>query len=194
MKNVIYAYPDLSKISILLSDNYILVFNATQTPFPIFDKYIDGFLWPQTKLYGTTAVCQPSGPIANNSSFIWNLSELNMNFEVIPFTNCQGIPIVITSVKSSKLASSAFTIINNKIVVDSGYGYLNTLRSLDASNLATKGNHNDFTKFSNHKWDSSNWCWGRNKHNNSYNVSSYNLNLYPKLRPNIRKRSWSYKS
>ena len=135
VQNVVFANLDLNKFSILLTTKYILVFNATQTPYPIFDKYITDLFWPQTKLYGDSTIWQPSGPIPTKTDLIWNLSEANMKFEVIPFTNWQGIPINVTSVQSTDLDSSAFTIINNKIIIDSGYGYSSTL------NLKTKGNH-----------------------------------------------------
>ena len=135
VQNVVFANLDLNKFSILLTTKYILVFNATQTPYLIFDKYITDLFWPQTKLYGDSTIWQPSGLIPTKTDLIWNLSEAMMIFEVIPFTNWQGIPINVTSVQSSDLDNSAFTISNNKIIIDSGYGYSSTL------NLKTKGNH-----------------------------------------------------
>ena len=141
VQNVAFANLDLNKFSILLTTKYILIFNATQTPYLIFDKYITDLFWPQTKLYGDSTIWQPSGPIQTKADLIWNLSEANMTFEVIPFTNWQGIPINVTSVQSSDLDNSAFTISNNKIIIDSGYGYSSTLRTLGTLNLKTKGNH-----------------------------------------------------
>ena len=141
VQNVAFANLDLNKFSILLTTKYILIFNATQTPYLIFDKYITDLFWPQTKLYGDSTIWQPSGPIPTKTDLIWNLSEANMKFEVIPFTNWQGIPINVTSAQSTDLDSSAFTISNNKIIIDSGYGYSSTLRTLDSLNLKTKGNH-----------------------------------------------------
>ena len=144
VQNVDLASIDLNSLSVVLSDKYILVFNATQTPYPIFNKYITDMFWPQTKFYGDSTIWQTSSPIIASINENWSLSESNMSFEVIPFTNCQGIPVKVTSVQSSDLVSSAFIINNNKIIIDSGYEYQNGFRDLDTLNPKTKGKNNNY--------------------------------------------------
>ena len=97
--------------------------------------------WPQTKKYGDSTVCQTTGPIAINTNIIWNLNESNLILEIVPFVNCQGIPIKVSSVQSTDLSNSLFTINNNKIIINSGYGNLNSFNILDSSNLSLPGNY-----------------------------------------------------
>ena len=113
--------------------------NATQTPYPIYDKYLTNMFWPQTKISGNSKICQPSGPVAVNSNIVWNISDSNMSLEFIPFKNCQGIPVKVTSILNSNLDSSVFTINGSKIVIDIGNN-INELRRLDTPNLVNQGN------------------------------------------------------
>ena len=124
----------------MLYTKYVLVFNITQTPFPIFDQDITSLFWPQTKYYGISSIWQPSGPILSNTQINWTLSESSLSLDITPFTNWQGIPINITSVRTSDLDSSLFTVNGSIVTVNSGYGPQNALRRLDTSNLSTKGN------------------------------------------------------
>ena len=117
-----------------------MVFNANETPYPIFDQYLTDMFWPQTKIYGESVVCQPSGPIATNTNLLWNISESNLMLEFIPFTNCQGIPINVTSVSSSKLDSTVFLIIDDKIMINIENNTENGLRNLNGPNLISQGN------------------------------------------------------
>ena len=132
---------DYSNLNLVITDKYMEVFNANQTPYPIFDQYITDMFWPQTKKYGDSTVCQTTGPIAINTNIIWNLNESSLSLEIVPFTNCQGIPIKVTSILSSDLSNSLFTINRNKIIIDSGYGNLNRFRTLGTSNLPLPGNY-----------------------------------------------------
>ena len=132
---------DYNNINLVITDKYMEVFNANQTPYPIFDQYITDIFWPQTKTYGDSIVCQTTGPIAINTNIIWNLNESSLSLEIVPFANCQGIPIKVTSIQSSDLSNSSFTINRNKITIDSGYGNLNRFRTLGTSNLPLPGNY-----------------------------------------------------
>ena len=136
-----YLNLDYNNINVVISDKYMEVFNANQTPYPIFDQYITDMFWPQSKAYGDSTVSQTTGPIAINTNITWNLNESNLILEIIPFANCQGIPIKLTSVQSSDLSSSSFTINSNKIIINSGYENPNSLRTLDSSNLQLPGNY-----------------------------------------------------
>ena len=62
-----------------------------------------------------------------------------MNLEFIPFKNCQGIPVKVTSIISSYFDSSVFTIDGNKVIIDIGDN-INELRRLDTPNLVNQGN------------------------------------------------------
>ena len=120
-----------------MTDRYVLVFNATQTPYPIFDQYLTNMFWPQT-IFENSTICQPSGLVPINTNKIWNISESNLSIEIIPFTNCQGIPIIITSVSSSNLYSSAFSINSNRIIIDFSYMINSSFRRLDSLNNLTE--------------------------------------------------------
>ena len=117
-----------------------MVFNAYETPYPIFDQYLTDMFWPQTKIYEESIVCQPSGPITTNTKFLWNISESNLSLELISFTNCQGIPIKVTSVASSKLDSTVFLITDDKITINIENNTENGLRNLNGPNLISQGN------------------------------------------------------
>ena len=123
----------------MLTDKYILVLNATQTPYPIYENFINQTFWPQTDEYGNTKICQPSGPVISKTSFDLTLSELNQTLEIIPFTNWQGIPIKVTTVSSPDVDSSLFIKSENRVIINLGFGNLNILRQLNSSNLSTKG-------------------------------------------------------
>ena len=132
---------DYINLNLVITDNYMLIFNANQTPYPIYDQYITDMFWPQTKKYGDSTVCQTTSPIAINTNIIWNLNESNLILEIVPFVNCQGIPIKVTSIQSSDLSNSSFTINRDKITIDSGYGNLKRFRTLGTSNLPLPGNY-----------------------------------------------------
>ena len=82
-------------MNIVLSDKYIPVYNISQTPYPLIDEDITDLFWPQTLVFGDGSVCQPSGLVPLNPTRVWYLTEKNLSFEFTPFTNCQGIPIIL---------------------------------------------------------------------------------------------------
>ena len=153
---------DHNNINLAITDIYMEVFNANQTPYPIFDQYITDMFWPQAKTYGDSTVCQTTGPIAINTNIIWSLNESNLSLEIVPFANCQGIPIKVTSVQSSDLSNSSFTINSNKITINYGYGNVNRFRTLGTPNLPLPGNYYDMINYSKYKSYSYNGCWWRN--------------------------------
>ena len=65
--------------------------------------------------------------------------ESNMQFEIIPFTNCQGIPVNITLVKSSYFDNSLITVNGTSVIIDSGFGNKNALKYLNSSDIKSKG-------------------------------------------------------
>ena len=142
----------------MLINKYLPIFNITQTPYPVFDKYITDLLWPQTKYYGSSTVCQPSGPIAINTDIVWKMSESNMSLVVVPFSNWQGIPISIASVQSIGLDSSLISSVGNKIIISSGYEYLDGFRNLNVNNQTT-GIYFRQIIYSDNKSDPLNNCW-----------------------------------
>ena len=131
---------DISSLNIVLYERYILVLNATQTPFQIFDKSVTDLFWPQTKYLGNITMWQPSAPISINTTLIWKMSESSLSFEMTPFINWQGIPIVITAIQTSDLNSSAYSINQDKITINSGYVNERLLRHLQLTNNSTLGN------------------------------------------------------
>ena len=68
------------------------------------------------------------------------MSESSLSFEITPFINWQGIPIVITTIQTSDLDSSSFIINKDKVLINSGYGHERLLRNLQLSSNSTIGN------------------------------------------------------
>ena len=90
-------------------------------------------------MLGDSTICQPSELIPTSTNLNWMLSESNQNFTIIPFTNCQGIPVNVTSFETSNIAISL--IINNgdSVTISSGFDNYNPLRQLNLSETPSKG-------------------------------------------------------
>ena len=130
---------NLTAITVVIYDSFLNVFNITQTLFPVYDKYVTELFWPQTRMFGESTICQPSELIPASTILNWMLSESNQNFTVIPFTNCQGIPVNITSIETSNIAISLITNNGDSITINSGFDDSNPLRQLDLSGAPSKG-------------------------------------------------------
>ena len=124
----------MNNLTIILTDKYILVFDISQTHYSVYDEFISNIFWPQTKYFGNTTIWQPSGPIVVNKDFNWTLSEQNLIYELIPFENCQSIPIKVKSAKSSNLTSTAFTLTDNQVIIDFGVKVHDSTSNLSLSN------------------------------------------------------------
>ena len=66
---------NLNELTVILTNNYLSIFNITQTPYTIFEEYITDLLWPQTNVFGDSSICQPSELIPANTHLDWMLSE-----------------------------------------------------------------------------------------------------------------------
>ena len=67
------------------------------------------------------------------------LSEFNQNFTIIPFKNCQGIPVNITSIETSNFEISLITNNGDSVTISSGFDNYNPLRQLDLLGTPSKG-------------------------------------------------------
>ena len=102
----------------MLSNKYLSVYNISQTPYPLYDKDLTDLFWPQSFVFGSGDICQPSGLVPINAVLTWKPTEKNLTFEFTPFANCQGIPIIFINASSSNINASAILIKKENIIID----------------------------------------------------------------------------